>query len=68
MIHLAGDDKYKMPSDLRATKRRGVPRAYKYPVFEGFIALMCLFVVFLILFIAFAILYSQKCRQLKRLS
>jgi hypothetical protein len=37
-------------------------------VFEGFIALMCLFVVFLILFIAFAVMYSQKCRQLKRLS
>jgi len=59
MIHLAGDDKYKMPSDLRKTKRRGVPRAYKYPVFEGFVALLCLMVVFLILFIAFAVMYSQ---------
>jgi hypothetical protein len=66
IIHLAGDDKHYIQSMLKKTNRRGVPRAYKYPIRELFIMLICLMCLFLILFIVFAVLFSQTRRSLVR--
>lgn len=61
-VHLAGDDKYHLPKTLKMTRREGTPGRYKYPVLEGFIALVALFFVFLVLFLVFVTLWSRERR------
>jgi Mn2+/Fe2+ NRAMP family transporter len=60
MVHFPGNDKYKLARILRGTRRRGVPAAYRYPVFEIFLSAIILAFVVLVAMIVLAVLYAKE--------
>ncbi len=52
---------------MRGTRRRGVPAAYRYPVFEIFLSAIVLAFVVLVAMIVLAVLYAKEKRRLKQI-
>jgi hypothetical protein len=62
-VHCPGIDKTQFPRLLRQTRRKGVPGAYRYPVFEIFVLVCVVAFAVLVAMIVLAVLYSRRCAQ-----